>query len=260
MIESVGVIRHGEKINVGENRKPLEESGLTPEQQKIWKEAQEHLGLHDPEIAYEALPKIEAMAREMYSSLPDNALVMFNSTPVPRARMTVDLLATALTRLSMSDNRNISTAFIWEPQAEAEKTDSVSNIPMYPPEIVDAMEKKIAEMDTQDDDSLRAYLQSGNAAVTHPLEDEITLQIMNDDLSRPDSFMKRRAALLKEQITKLEGTFKTEGRPVFFYGVGHHSSLIAMDVAFNDRTKYNSVDEMPKPLSLWGTNNTKELH
>ena len=55
------------------------------------------------------------------------------------------------------------------------------------------------------------------------------------------------------KITQLP--FQPSGdRPVYVYGIGHHGSLIALDVAYNGRDKYDSVDEIPKPLSLWKVN------
>lgn len=254
MIEGLGIIRHGEKLGLGEVRKPLEESGLSPEQQTKWAEAQERLNLADPEITYSALPKIEKMARDIYTDLPENALVVFTSTMVPRARFTADLISTELSALAFKDHKNIGVAFVWEPKEEAIKSDSLTNIPLYPPEIGEAMANKIREVDAAADGSLMDYLRTDNASRTHPMEDELTFQVMNEDLARPDSFMKRRAELLKEQVTKLEQTFGDEDRPVFFYGVGHHSSLVALDVAFHGTTHYASAEEMPKPLSLWKTN------
>ena len=254
MNENIGFIRHGEKLGVGEARKPIEESGLTPLQQEKWRAAQERLGSIDPEISYAALPKIEALAQEIYSSLPEEALVVFASTTIPRARFTADLLSTEIVSRAMDDNRDIGVSFIWEPEELAEKPESVSNITMYPPEVMDAMTKKVAELDLKDDESLREYLEDDEASTTHPKEDEITFQIMNEDLTSKDSFMKRRAELLKAQVATLGHYFKDESRPVFFYGVGHHSSLIALDVAFNGRQSYESVDDMPKPLSLWKVN------
>lgn len=253
MMEELGIIRHGEKLGLEEARKPLEESGLSSEQQIKWAEAQERLNLADPEIAYTALPKIEEMARDMYAHLPENALVVFTSTMVPRARFTADLISTELSALALKDDKNIGVAFVWEPKEEAIKSGSISNIPLYPPEIGEAMANKIREVDTQADESLQNYLKTDNASRTHPMEDELTLQVMNEDLARPDSFMRKRAELLKEQVTKLEQTFGGENRPVFFFGVGHHSSLVALDVAFHGRTHYASAEEMPKPLSLWKT-------
>ena len=104
------LIRHGRKLDVGEERKSLQESGLTQEQQDKWQEAVEALDLDEPELAYDALPRIEELAQEIYKSLPDKANLMFVSSNYPRTKLTSFLLSGEITRLVHESERNIGTA------------------------------------------------------------------------------------------------------------------------------------------------------
>lgn len=250
-IENFGMIRHGAKQKGGESRKSLEQSGLSEEQQRKWQEAVEALNLEDPELSYETVPGIEKLGEKIFESLPENALVIFVSTDTPRTKLTADLLATEIINLSKSegDKKDIATAFIWEPEEIKKQSDSLSNIPMWPPEIIKVMEEIIAQ-DSKDDEMMEAYLKSdGNFEVLG--ENELTFKMVNRDLGSHDSCLRRRAEALKKQYNLLADTFKDECRPVYFFGVGHHSSLVALDIAFSGRKIYKSVDEIPNPLDLW---------
>lgn len=260
-MKEFGMIRHGEKLGVGESRKSLEKSGLSPEQQEKWKEAAARLRLKDPEISYAALPKIERMAQRMYDELPQEALVVFATTQLPRARMTADLLANELSRLTQQHGKKIHTAFIWEPPKDAQNPESVSHVSMFSQEFNDRFARYVA-MNAHDDETLADYLDSGDSpgGRFHPKEDELVLGISNEDLASGDSVLRRRAELLKKQFSKIEKTFQDSDAPVYFFAVGHHSSLIALDVAFNGRERYESVDEIPEPLSLWKANLGKETN
>jgi len=248
-MQEFNIIRHGEKLEAGEERVPLEESGLSGEQQRDWKESVERLGLENPELSYRAVPKIEKLGQEIFESLPEGALVIFGSTNTPRTKLTADLLSKKIMELSVRENKNITVAFIWEPEEIKGQPGSLSSIPMYPPEISDAI-KKIQEQDEIDDKIIKDYLEK-DGGFAHPKEEEWVMKAVNDDLAGEDSFMRRRADLLKSQYEKLKEAFGNENRAIFFYGLGHHSSLLALDVCFNGRKKYDSVAEMPQPLSLW---------
>lgn len=250
-IEDFGMIRHGAKQKGGELRKSLGESELTEEQQRKWQEAVESLKLDNPELSYEALPGIERLGKKIYESLPEHALVIFVSTDTPRTKLTADLLSNEIIELSKAEGgkKDIAVAFLWEPEEVKKQPDSLSNIPMWPPEIMEILEEIIAQ-DSADDETMEAYLKSdGNFEV--PGENELTFKMVNRDLRSHDSCLRRRADALKKQYDLLLDTFKDENRPIFFYGVGHHSSLVALDIAFNGRRKYDSVDEIPNPLDLW---------
>ena len=102
--------------------------------------------------------------------------------------------------------------------------------------------------------SLRAYLEK-EGTVSHQYEDALVLEAVNADLSRgKQSLFRQRAEILKKQIQDLQKSTHAIDAPVYFYGVGHHGSLIAWDIAFNGRDSYSNVDEIPKPLSLISIN------
>jgi len=253
-MEEFGIIRHGEKLAVEEKRKPLEESGLSEEQQQKWRTALETTQLQEPEIAYAALPKIENMAKELCDRLPDEALVIFAPTRMPRARMTAELLSSEIGALASTDNKAIATAFVWEPADVAQDTNSISNVAMYPLEMADVM-KAFVQQEQADDEALGRYLEASDAkelgSRAYRGEDELIFKTANMDLASKASVLRKRAEVLKEQVSVITEQYKDHPVPVYFYGVGHHQSLIALDVAFNGRNHYDSVEEMPEPLSLW---------
>ncbi|MDD5489098.1 MAG: hypothetical protein PHP25_00245 [Candidatus Moranbacteria bacterium] len=250
-IEQFGMIRHGAKQKGGEIRKPLEESGLSKEQQRKWSEAVEALKLVDPELSHETVPGIEKLARHIYDGLPKHALVIFVSTDTPRTKLTADLLSMEILEIENSggNKKDVAVAFIWEPEEIKKQPNSLSNIPIWPPEIMKTM-REIIMQDARDDEVMEAYLKSdGNFEI--PNENGIMFRAINNDLSNEESSLKRRAEELMIQYEKLKNTFVNEKRPIFFYGLGHHSSLVALDIAFNGREEYISVDEIPNPLDLW---------
>lgn len=248
------MIRHGEKLDVEEVRKPLEESELSAEQQKKWRDALQTSGLQEPEIAYAALPKIENMAKSMVEQLPSEALVVFAPTRMPRARMTAELLAGEIAAQAQAQKKQIATAFVWEPADIATEKGSVSNIAMWPIEMAEII-RKFAEQEKADDSALRKYLEEsppqdvGNKSYWN--EDQLIFETVNIDLSQQHSVIRERAELLKQQVAAVMEHFSGHPAPVYFYGVGHHHSLIALDVAFNGRIRYNSVEDLPAPLDLW---------
>jgi hypothetical protein len=115
--------------------------------------------------------------------------------------------------------------------------------------------RKFAEQEKAEDAALKKYLEEsapgdvGNKAYWN--EDELIFKTANIDLASENSVIRKRAETLKEQVAKVTEQLKDHATPVYFYGVGHHHSLIALDVAFNGRSHYDSVDELPKPLALW---------
>jgi len=245
-MDEFSFIRHGEKLKLGEDRKALEDSGLTEEQQEKWKEAVGALKLEDPELAYEALPKIEQLSREVYDSLPGDALLLFLSTDTPRTKLTANLLSSELFRLEQQNGKNIAVACLWEPENNNNQ-DGLRDVSTG--DITDRM-KRILIQDSQDEQALKEYFDSGGNK-TFAMEDELVMKAINEELVSDNSAIKKRAQLLKAQYERLSEKFKDEKRPLFFYCVSHHSGLVALDVAFNGREKYNSADEIPKPLSLW---------
>lgn len=250
-MKEIGLIRHGPKLGGGEKRVPLEESGLTQKQQERWAEAVERLGIEeDPELSYDSVPQIEELAHRMNESLPDRATVLFVSTEYPRTKLTADLLSTSLMELAEHDSKDVEVSFIWEPKGEAEKPGSVSKLPQGIPEIMEAMEE-IADRDYPGDESLKEYFASNDGSITHPKEDELNMKAINEQIGDKDSYIGKRVSLLKQQVENVKRKFPPDDRPVYVYGVGHHSSLIAVDIAYNNREKYDSPDEIPKPLSLW---------
>ncbi|OGY38576.1 MAG: hypothetical protein A3G57_04740 [Candidatus Andersenbacteria bacterium RIFCSPLOWO2_12_FULL_45_8] len=253
-MREIGLIRHGAKFEGGKKRVPLEESGLTAEQQERWAEAVERLDIqNDPELSYDSVPQIEKLAARLNESLPERATVLFLSSDYPRTKLTADLLSSSLIGEVQKAGKDVGVGFVWEPKEEAAKPGSVSKLPQGTPEIMEAM-KEVAERDCPDDESLKEYFISNDGSITHPKEDELVMKAVNEQISDKDSFIGKRVALLKEQVENLKAKFPSGDRPVYVYGIGHHGSLIALDVAYNGRDKYDSVDEIPKPLSLWKVN------
>jgi len=249
-------MRHGYKLRPVEERRPLEDSGLSAQQQETWREAVERLHLgDDPEITYETLPAIEKVAADTYERLPEKATVIFTSTKYPRARITADFFSTELTKLAMNnkEGKDISVAYLWESPEEASKDSSMTNVSDVSGEysqLWDLM-KEVGAAEYADDADLDAYFHaSTDGKRAHPKENEILMKAVNLDLSRPDSVFKKRAVSLKEQLKSIHTAF-TESEPVYFIGVGHHTNLISLDVALNGRTHYDSVDQIPVPLEMW---------
>ncbi len=251
-MEEFNFVRHGSKMKADEVRVPIKESGLSSSQQEKWKEAVERLKLEDPEINYDSLVKIEALAQDICSQLPEKALLIFNSTNTPRTKLTADFLSTSVFEESKKLGKDIRVAYIWEPSLRAKedgalmRTSESIGIPL--------MLRLMEEVEENDDKSLHMYLTSGKGAFAHPKEDELVMKAVNRDLASEPSFFKNRAAVLKGQMDRIRESFPDKDLPLYFYGIGHHGSLIALDVAFNGREKYSSVDEIPQPLSVWGVN------
>ena len=244
--EQFSFLRHGEKQPAGVERVPLSESGLTAEQQALWQEAAERLGSDiDPELAYESLPAIAKMAKELYERLPKKAVVVFSSTDRPRTLMTANLLsADLLALIQQSEEKQISVEFLLEPKWDQNREGIA-----HPAHGID--ERWLTTARALEGDTLvDEYIEHGGAR-SHERELEVFFRIIQNDLQRSDSLIRQRAEELRLQVEDLYKKFADEGTSVFFYGVGHISSLVALDVAFNGRKKYESVDDMPKPLELW---------
>jgi hypothetical protein len=122
--------------------------------------------------------------------------------------MTVDFLSTEIAKLAMEkEDKEISTAFIWEPADIAENADSLTKIPVGTPEAILENMKIIFNRDYADSESLREYLEGRSGDVSHPQENELTMKAANLDLAGENSFLKKRAELLKAQVEKLKETF-----------------------------------------------------
>ena len=115
-MEKFNIIRHGNKLEAGEERRPLQESGLPEKQQQKWSEAIRRLNIQgDPEITYGSLPLIEKIAQDIYEQLPDKATVIFTSTAYNRTKLTADFLSTSLMeKLQEKNDKEIAVAFLWE--------------------------------------------------------------------------------------------------------------------------------------------------
>jgi hypothetical protein len=115
--------------------------------------------------------------------------------------------------------------------------------------------RKFVEQEKAEDEELKRYLeQSAPQDVgtrSYWNEDELIFETANIDLASEHSVIRNRAEALKKQVATVMEQFEDHPVPVYFYGVGHHHSLIALDVAFNGREHYDSVNDLPKPLDLW---------
>jgi hypothetical protein len=254
-MEEFSLIRHGHKLQAGEERKPIDESGLNTEQQESWKDALSTLPENtDPEITYENVPLVEDLADQIYENLPPKALLLFSTTDYPRTRMTASLLSCFLAKKGItSHEKDIAVGYVWEPKDVAVQEGSLTRLPSEMSGVVEkwkALQAREAELD----DSLREYFAQPGGGKTHPRELEMFFKLVEEDLASPDSAIRKRGEEMKQQVEKFKETYKDEDRPVFFYGVGHISSLVCLDVAFNSKESYSGPEELPKPLSLWKAN------
>jgi hypothetical protein len=253
-MEQFGFMRHGHKVGAGEERPPLEESGLTQEQQEKWKAAAEVVG-EDPEITYENVPIIEEMAKDIYEKLPDQALLLFASTDYARTRMTSALLSQELGRLAAEHpEKRIATGSVWEPKEVRDEDESVSNLAGEAPEFAQMWRDFKNSPEAQADESLKDYFAHAGGGKTHPKELEIIFKLVQKDLESPNSVFRKRGEQMKGQIEAFKEKYKDINMLTFFFGIGHVTTLIALDVALNGRQSYSSPDEMPKPLTLWKAN------
>lgn len=250
---SFASMRHGHKLPVGETQKPLEQSNLTEGHQSKWREAVERLGGEDPEIIYENLPLIEIKAKELFGALPSHATVLIATSRYPRAKILADFLTGYLLELNDAHlEKDLNVAFLWEPMEIAKEEESISNIANIESVARDitALMEKIQKQEHLDDALFSEYFsQDGNR--THPNEEELVRKAINEDLASPYSVYKKRAEILKHQLKRVRAVYADLDRPLYCLVIGHHSNLVALDVAFNNRHEYISVDEIPKPLTLW---------
>jgi hypothetical protein len=246
-------LRHGHKVEAGTERSSLEESGLTPEQQEKWKEALSVLNEGvDPEITYENIPLIEDMASDIFSKLPEKALLLFTSTDYPRTRMTSALLSQELIRISQSQaEKDIAVASIWEPKETREQEDSVSNLPNENREAVALFREFQKSLDLEKDPALQEYFNHPTGGKNHSKGQEMLFEIANKDLASENSVFRKAAEQMKGQIESFKEKYKDADRPIYFFGVGHNTTFVALDVAVNGRDHYDSVDEIVEPLTLW---------
>lgn len=192
--------------------------------------------------------KIEALAQDICGKLPEKALLIFNSTDTPRTRLTANFLSTSVFEESKKLGKDIRVVYIWEPSLKDKEESALMRTSEGIG--VSLMLKLMKEVEENDDESLNIYLNSGKGVFAHPKEDELVMKAANKDLASEPSFFKKRASVLREQIAIIRESFLDKDLPLYFYGIGHHGSLIALDVAFNGRERYNSVDEIPQPLSV----------
>jgi len=251
-MENFSFMRHGEKLAAGQERVPLEDSGLTPEQQQKWLEAQEVVGAGiDPEITYENVPVIERMAEDIFNKLPEKSLLLFTSTDFPRTKMTSALLSMEVGRLALQNpDKHVATGSIWEPTEVAEQEDSISNLAGEAPGFLDMWKEFKNSKDAQEDPSLQDYFAQSGGGKTHPKEQEMIFKLANKDLASPNSVFKKRAEQIRGQIESFKERYPDEDYKTYFFGVGHVSTLIPVDVALNNREKYDSVEEIPTPLTI----------
>ncbi len=245
-------LRHGHKVEAGTERLPIEQSELSPEQQKKWNEALSVLGENiDPEITYENIPLIEEIALDIFNKLPNEALLLFTSTNYPRTRMTSALLSGELIRISNDHpEKNIAIASIWEPKEIREQEDSISNLPNENKEAVSLFKEYQKNIELESDPTLKEYFNHSTGGKNHPKGQEMLFEIANKDLASENSVFKKAAEQMKEQIESFKEKYQNIDRPIYFFGVGHNTTFIAIDVAINGRDHYDSVDEIVEPLTL----------
>jgi len=243
------IIRHPEKVEVGCERSSIEEVNIPPKQKRKWAEICQRLEIDDPEITYESLTELEEMAKDIYEQLPYKALVLFTSSGYNRTKFAAEYLSSELEEIISKGEKKIYTDVIGEYKIkEGKKTVGVSNLPAEAP----GMQKVMGELMKEEnkiDRKLNDYLAEAKGKFTHPRELEIFLHAVNEDLSRPDSVLRERALELELQLAQLKSDIETKDMPVFIFGFGHMSSIVALDI-INGKEKYESENEIAKPLEL----------
>jgi len=256
-MQKFSFIRHGEKMGVDEARPAIEVSRLTGEQQTRWKQICERLHVEDPEVTYQSVEKIESLARDIFLSLPERALVVFSTTNYPRTRFTAEYVLETLEDLVREDGKkHIYTEVIGESMTDTGvRTVGTSGLAKEAPGMLQLMQQ-IARQDQADDDGMTQYFSSTGGGKGHTKELELFFAAVNQDLASENSLIKKRAEELRNEVEQLKKDVQTNKElPIFFFGVGHMSSLVALDVAFNGRTAYERVEEIPTPLSLLAAKN-----
>lgn len=253
-MKEFNLMRHGHKFPPGQETGDIESSELSSEERVIWQEAVTRLGIEDsPELTFENIHLIDEVAKGVYEKLPSKATVIFTSTMYPRARLTADLMASSLTRLARENNdKEVGVAFLWESKENAQKEDSMTNIMDVSREYVQMWElmQRAAAQKNLGSDSLEAYFKQNDGNKTHPDENELVKDAVNLDLASDHSIYRDRIQRFRKQLRSLEEGL-TSDVPVYFFGVGHHSNLITLDLALNHKDHYDSADEIPEPLAIW---------
>ncbi len=243
-------LRHGNMVSAEEDRKSLVESGLTEDQQRKWQYAQEVIGEDkDPEITYENVPFVEKIAQDILEQLPKKALILFVSTSYSRTRMTAALLSQEIGSLAGKDNKKIIyTGSIWEPE---EMNDLFGSLSGADPEFIQMWKEYENSSEAQTDPLLKDYSEQINEEKIDSNGQEILFSVVEKDLLNQNSIFRKRAEELRKQIDAFKKLYVEEELPMFFFGVGHVTTLIALDIALSGRESYSSADELPKPLTLW---------
>ncbi|MFH1089844.1 MAG: hypothetical protein V1716_05485 [Candidatus Uhrbacteria bacterium] len=209
-MQKFSFIRHGEKMGVGEERSAIEVSGLTSDQQARWKNICERLHVEDPEVTYQSVEKMESLAKEIFSSLPDRALVVFSTTNYPRTRFTAEYVLETLEDLAREDNKkHIYTEVIGESTTDTGvRTVGTSGLAKEAPGMLPLMQQ-IARQDQADDDGVAQYLSSTGGGKGHAKEMELFFAAVNQDLASENSLLKKRAGELRAEVEQLKEDVQT---------------------------------------------------
>lgn len=255
MLENISFMRHGEKMTAADQdtiSKDLE--GLSVEDQQEWKEAVERLKIEDsPEIRPANIIKIREIASELLGELPENTLVLLTSTFTPRTRLTADFLSTELSKASEQVGKNIGIGYLWQSDADKKNSANPINLPealvgSKGSEITSLMKDILAEQ--RPDTDPEAYLKTGGGFKVEN-EDELVVELVRRDLAKgDDSAIRERVQLYKDQINNMNDSVSNEERPVYVIAVGHHMSLIPLDMYANGVGEF-SPEEIPQPLDRW---------
>lgn len=246
-LQGFSIMRPGPKLKTDQKRLPLDETEFSETQKKTWKNAQKCLEGQDPEIRYDSLLEIEKIADGIFVTLPDDSVLLFSNTNAPRAKMTSALLRLELAKRISESGKNIQIAFLWE--EDDKDLIPLRDIAKEAAGIVVKMQKIMQ----RDGDDMGSYFSYDFGGRTHDKEMFYLFKTVNEDLASEDSIIRNRAKELKLQVEELKRICrdKFQNKKVFFYGVGHLSGQVALDVAFNGRENYSDVAELPTPLSIW---------
>lgn len=255
MLEKISFIRHGEKMTATDQDTISSDlENLSVEDQAEWREAVERLGIEaNPEIRPANMLKIREIAQELFGELPEKALVLLTSMLTPRTRLTADLLSTELYKATQEGSKDIGIAYMWQPDSEGKNPENPINLPnpvvaSKGPELAALLKEIVAEQSPGTDPD--SYMKTGGGFKVEK-EDDLVIELVRRDLAKgDDSAIRERVHLFEDQIKNMKEWTANEERPTYVVAVGHHMSLIPLDMHFNEVREF-PAEEIPQPLDRW---------
>jgi hypothetical protein len=165
--------------------------------------------------------------------------------------MTSAILSTELARLvRIHPEKDIDIASIAEPREIREREESLTNLPSEGAGFVDLWRDFKTNYNVENDLALSDYFAQSGGGKNHPKAQAIVFELVNQDLASENSIFRKAAQQMKRQMEAFKQVYQGQDRPVYFFGVGHNTTLIALDVAMHNRDHYDRVEDIPEPLTL----------